>query len=191
MKILIKIYLENINSGDLMRVLDLLYSNIKDKNKTNIYLMTNIEGASFDPYNFCYLNETNIPKMINYNVNKLDWDIVIPIFRPILSVRNFDVDIRNIYKEKFPKLDGILQLNDGIQNEINTLPVIGKNYYKEFGYIFNPAYKKNKFETEFTEIMKIKNKYCFIEKPYFKILAIKPDDENIYELRKKFNFGLI
>jgi hypothetical protein len=190
MKLLIKIYLDAINPHDLMRILDLLNTNITDKD-TKIYLMSNIPVTDFKPYNFCYLNETNIPKMINYNLDNLDWDIVIPIFRPIVTFTGFEVEIKKIYEEKFPKLDGVLQLNDGIKNMFNIFPVIGKNYYQKFGYIYNPNYKKTKFETEFHEIMKLTNKSFFVEKVYFKLLNIKSDDDNIYELRKKFNFGLI
>ena len=34
------------------------------------------------------------------------------------------------------------------------------------------------------------NKFHFVDKVVFKTIPMKPDDDNVYELRKKFNFGL-
>lgn len=185
MKLLIKTYFENINSYNIMNILDLLNSNMKD---SHICITSNID-FNFEPYKYYYFNDTSIPNMINYKLSELHWDILLPIYKPIVSLPNFDIDIKNIYNQYFPNLDGVLWLNDGVQKEINTLPIIGRKYYDKFGYIYNPIYKTN-FEKEFTDVSNILNKSKFIDKIYLKELNIKSDDDNIYELRKKFNFGL-
>ena len=43
---------------------------------------------------------------------------------------------------QFPQCDGVLnfQVKDTGKN-LNTLPVMGKNYYDLFGYVYNPEYK--------------------------------------------------
>ena len=82
----------------------------------------------------------------------------------------------------FFNLDGVLL----IKNEQDTLPLIGRKYYENFGYVYNPVYNKNHFEDEFNEVLKLKNKSHTINDIKFKILSLKSDDENIYEFRKNF-----
>ncbi len=191
MKLLIKIYLDDLNPYDQMSLITDLNNNIEDKENTKIHITTNKE---FD-YKICdssYYKESTIPKMINYNLDNLKWDIILPFFRTCITTqKGFDNIIREKYKQLFSNKDGILWLNDSFQKEYNTFPVIGINYYKKFGYIYNPVYKKSKFEKEFTDVMKIIDKYHFVEDVFFKVINFKSDDDNIYELRKRFNFNLI
>lgn len=184
-------YLEDMNPYDSISILNDLNSNIADKDNTKIYFMSQ-NDFDFSPHTFSYFEERNMAKMINYNLDQLDWDIFLPILRPcITTTKGFDVFIKEIYKQKFPNLDGVLWLNDNMQTEINTIPVIGKRYYDNFGYIYNPAYAKKNFELEFTEVMKLTKQYFYVDNIYFKYLKIKLDDDHIYNMRKKFNFGLI
>ena len=182
MKLLIKIYLENLNPYDLVQLLDAISNSISDKENTKIYLMTNDPNFDFEPYEYCYLPENSITKMINHNLDVLDWDIVFPIYKPCILAKNFD-HITSVYKDKFPELDGVLLLND-------IHPIIGRKYYENFGYVYNPIYKRKNFEEEFITVLKQSNKIQFYDKFYFKMLDLKLDDDNIYEMRKKFNFGL-
>ena len=188
MKLLIKKYLRDMNSYDLMQILDVLKSSIN--NDTKIIVMTNDSSFDFNPYEYYYSHETNIPIMINYKLNEIEWDIVMPIFRPFIATRGFDSIIMELYKEKFPNLDGVLWFNDNIQKDIATFPIIGRKYYEKYGYIFNEIYNKKNFEEEFTDILKLNEKYYYEEKVIFKILQLKHDDDNIYEMRKKVNFCL-
>lgn len=180
MKLLIKIYLDDINPYDLIQLLDMINSTISDKDNTKIYLMTNDSSFDFAPYDYFYSSETSIPKMINMNLDTIDWDIVLPIFNPVIAAKGFD-SITKIYQNKFPNLDGVLLLND-------QHPIIGKKYYEKFGYVYNPVYKKKNFEEEFFDILKQSDNIYFYDKTYFKNLDLKSDDDKIYEMRKKFNF---
>lgn len=190
MNLLIKIYLDDINPYDLSQLLDVLNKNIVQKASTKIYLMSNDLSFEFENYNFTYLNKISIPQMINYKLNELDWDIVLPIIRPCITTYGFDSKIKSTYSENFTDLDGCLWLNDGEQNDIIKYPVVGRNYYNRFGYLYNPAYNKKYFEEEFTDVLKL-NKFYVVDKVLIKTLILKSDDDNIYELRKKFNFGLL
>ena len=196
MKLLIKIFLPALNKYDLMPILDDLARNITDKDTTKMHIMLNISDFNVDRYDYSYLNENNVTKMINYKLNELDWDIILPIFRPCIATMNgFDTLIKDIYKKAFPDFDGVLWLNNDIdekeeKEEINRYPVIGRKYYKNFRYVYNSIYNEN-FEKEFTEVSKLKNKSHFVKDTFFKILNMKSDDDHIYDLRKKFNFGLI
>lgn len=189
MKLLIKVYFPNVNPYDLMTILEIINSNIVDKENTKICIMTDRDDFDFEPYSFYYLNES-IPKMINYKLSELKWDIVMPIIRPSITNRGFDNFIKKNYNENFPNLDGVLWLNDNNQTDINTYPVIGRKYYEHFSYIYNPVYNKTNFEKEFTDVLKIKNTYHFVNKICIKPIIMKLDDDNIYELRKKINFEL-
>jgi len=57
-------------------------------------------------------------------------------------VQSYDKVIVDKMKENFPNLDGVLnfQAKDTGKN-INTIPVIGKNHYAFFNYIFHPSYR--------------------------------------------------
>lgn len=189
MKLLIKIFLDDLNPYDLDELLKIINLNISDKNNTEICIMTNESDFNYDPYKFFYLSEVSIPKMINYKLNEINWDIILPIYKPCILSKGFDLFITQIYKENFPKLDGILWLNDNEQKDIIKYTVVGKEYYNKFG-LYNPAYNKKNFEEEFTEIAKITNKYFFVEKTIIKTLSLKSDDDKVFELRKKFNFGI-
>lgn len=187
MKLLIKIYIDNMNFYDLEQIVGSLNSSIFEKN-TKIVIMTNDEKVKFDLFEVNYLNEINIPKIINYNLDKLDWDILLPITSPIIISKGFDSLIKKYYESKFHALNGILELNN---DNNDSLHVIGKTIYKEFGYVYNPVYKRKNYEKELIDISKLKNRYHSINTIKFKIIEFKTDDDNIYEMRKKFNFNLL
>lgn len=190
MKFLIKIYLDNINPYDIMQILDVINSNIINRNDTKIQLMTNDSSFDFKPYDYCYLKENTVPKMINHNLSENEWDIILPIIHASIINNGFDQKIINIYNSKFSDLNGVIWLNDNTQKTINTFPIIGRKYYENIGHIYNPVYYKKNYEEEFTEVMKMKNNYHYVDNTLIKMLTLKNDDDNIYELRKKFNFGL-
>lgn len=191
MKLLIKVFIDDINSYDLIHILDVLKSQIVDKKNTSIYITSNDISFDFENYDFSYLTKINITSMINYKLNELEWDIVLPILRPCIVKYGFDSLIKKLYKENFPDLDGVLWLNTGEKDDIIKFPVVGKKYYNRFGYLYNPAYNKKYFEEEFAFVAKYYKKVFFIENILIKNLPVIFDDDKIYELRKKFNFGLV
>jgi hypothetical protein len=190
MNFLIKIFLPDTNPYNISMLLDDLNTNIVDKDFTKIHLMLNDPNFEFDICDFTYLNCDNTVTMINHNLDQLDWDIVLPIFRNCIATTNgFDSHIKDIYLENFPNLDGCLWLDSNCK-DINMFPIIGRKYYEKFNYIYNPIYTKRNFEKEFSEVLKLTNQYFFVEEKYFREIKIELDDDNIYQLRKKVNFEL-
>ena len=191
MKLLVKIFLENLNKYDLDQIVNIVKMTKSNKDTEvhivtdNIYLGENI---------FCYnLNTKSIPEIINYRIDKSRWDILLLITKPSLTVSGFDNLITETYKNIFPNLDGVLSLNNGTKHHNdNTIefPVIGRNYYNKFNYIYNPSYYRKNYDLEFYEIVKQKEKLHFIEDVYLKPVLLKCEDDNIYDMRIKYNFGL-
>ena len=186
MNLLIKIYFDDINLYDIEQLLGIFKKTINNSGTTKIYLTTN--DLNLENYDFSYLNKINVPSMINYKLDELDWDIVLPITRPCIISYNFDNIIKKKYEEKFNDLDGVLLLNDA-GSDIKY-PVVGRKYYDRFGYLYNPAYNKKNYEEEFIDILNINNKVYYLD-GIVKTIPLKSDDDNIYEMRKKLNFGII
>jgi len=190
MKLLIKIYLEDINIHDLKQILTAINYSITDKKNTFISIISNNENINDIPYGI-YLKSINTPELINHKLTDFIWDIVLPITKPVIMNRNFDNIIKNKYKEKFPKFDGVLWIDNGEKSDINEFPVIGRNYYKDFGYIYNPIYYKRNYKEELSDVLKINGRYFLYNVKLFQSLKMTQEDDNIYNLRKNVNFGLI
>jgi hypothetical protein len=64
----------------------------------------------------------------------------------------------------YPDFDGVLWFNDGTQgNRLNTLCILGRQYYDRFGYIYNPVYKSLWCDAEFTRVGNILKKQAYFE----------------------------
>jgi len=186
MRLLIKLYIDNINFYDLEQIIGALNNSITEED-TRIIIMTNDKKIKFDSHTVYYQNEYSVPIMINYKLSQLGWDIVLPITKSIIITKGFDTIIKEKYKEKFPQLNGVLIIDN---NNGDKLPVVGKEYYNEFGYVFNPIYKQLNYENEFYDIANL-TKRIYSTSLKFKFLEMKTDDEHIYEHRKNFNFSLL
>jgi len=192
MKLLLKVYLEDINPYDTLQLLDVFKKTIVNSGETKVYLTSNDFSFDYVGYDFTALNKVSVPQMINYKLNELEWDLVLPITRPCIISYGFDVMIGKKYKDVFKDLDGVLCLNDVTKSEkIIKYPVVGRKYYESFGYLYNPAYNKKNFEEEFTEVAKYSNKVYFFDKNIIKSISLPSDDDKIYEMRKKLNFNLV
>lgn len=111
-----------------------------------------------------------------------------------------------ILKEVQGKTDWILKTQDGIQKWIITFPVIHRDYYNRFGYIYHPSYKHLFCDTELTCVADITgrkitsnllfphNHYSIgksqIDDVYRKNDATNTEGENIFIERYKRNFDL-
>ena len=90
----------------------------------------------------------------NADVDKITgWDIIMLASDDMIPmVRGYDQIIRNDMYENFKNTDGVLWYNDGGQNNINTLSILGRKYYNRFGFIYNPEYISLWCDNEFTDI---------------------------------------
>lgn len=184
MKLLIRLYLKDINPYNITQILETLKLAIENHNESKIQLMTNDDTFDFVGFDYIYLSETDTPKVFNYKINDVDWDIIIPINNTIIANKNFDTIIKNIYTQKFENLNGVLYLKD---NKGNIIRVIGRKYFEQFNYIYNPIYSSKYFDDEFDSIIKT-NEKTISDDNIFKYINIVPDDEKIFEFRKKLNF---
>ena len=140
----------------------------------------------------------------NYN-----WDILLLASDDMVPVvKGYDTIIRNHMIEHFTDLDGVLWYSDGHTHDtLNTLCILGREYYNRFNYIYYPEYKSVYADNEFTKVSKILGKY-----KYFDTTIIEhqhPDwgfgkndiihaqncknvnsDKDLYEERLAINFGI-
>lgn len=143
-------------------------------------------------------------------INDYKWDIVICCSDDMMPiVDGFDNVIRAIMRDYFPDTDGVLWFNDGFQRKrLNTLPIIGRNYYDRFGYIYYWGYKNIYCDAEFTEVSKILNKCVYFDdiiikhehpetnssivwdETYKRGEKYNEGDRILFEARKKKNFDL-
>lgn len=124
-------------------------------------------------------------------------------------VKGWDDRIRADMDRHWPNCDGALHYNDGHQYErLNTLPVMGANLYRKFGYIYHPDYVSLWCDNEYQDVIRDLGRMvyipdCIIEHchPIFN-RGIKSDallehtdsfweaDRNTYERRKPIRFPL-
>ena len=143
---------------------------------------------------------------INRNVSKYDFDIVITISDDMeLLVDGWDEIISKDFKQNYCQclnynVDPRLQ-EKGFESLI-VLPIIGKDLYKKFEYIYHPSYKSEYCDNEQTEVFSTLGVVTNIN---HKIVIHKWDqnqdqlmlrnigvgyqyDRENYEKRKKVNF---
>jgi len=107
-----------------------------------------------------------------------------------------------------PHFDGLLHLPDGYAGaRVCTYSIMHVNYYKRFGYIYNPEYISMWCDNEATIVAKMLNKYKYVNEQIFQhehpVLGHVPKDEMYqrdgkyyraeeitYKKREAKNFGL-
>ena len=146
---------------------------------------------------------------VNADMEKVSgWDILLLASDDMIPVVNgYDSVIKKDMNDFFKRLDGVLWYNDGGQNHINTLSIMGKKYYDMFGYIYHPDYVSLWCDNEFTEVSQIlkkvyKSEQIIIEhqhpvyqKTTYDPLYVRNEayynvDKETYEKRKSKNFEL-
>lgn len=221
MKILVKLPTKG-RKEKFFSVLDIFYNLCEDGKNTH-YLITldnndftmnrnDVKNRLSEYENLNYIFGNSISKLsaTNRDLEKFNnWDVlVLASDDTIPIVQGWDRIIREKMTENYPDTDGVLHFNDGHQNDnLNTLPILGKKYYDRFGYVQFPEYKSTFADNEFMEVSKLLNKT-----KYFDQVIIEhqhPDwgygerdyahkenydnfnyDSNLFKVRKTFNFGL-
>lgn len=102
-----------------------------------------------------YGNNTTKIQAINADMDKVgDWDVLLLVsddMHPV--VKGYDKIIMDDMQKHFPDLSGVLHYNDGEWGrKLNTLSIMGINYYKKATYIYHPAYRSFFCDNEFTEV---------------------------------------
>lgn len=93
-----------------------------------------------------------------------DFDILLVTSDDMEPVyKNYDKLIVSYMQETFPDFDGVLNFHDGnLGAVLNTYPVIGKTFYKRFGYAYSPSYTAFFCDEELTLVSRIlcKERIC-------------------------------
>lgn len=81
---------------------------------------------------------------VNADMDKLgDYDVLILMSDDMIPQRRgYDVVIEQLMRQHFPNLDGCLHFSDGLNHAgLNTMPIVGRRFIEEQGYIYHPDYK--------------------------------------------------
>lgn len=149
---------------------------------------------------------------INRDLEDLpECDIIIVMSDDMLAeTYAFDDEIREVFKNNFPNLDGIVHTDDGhCKDRTMTLTIIGVNLFKQLGYLYHPDYDSVFADNDLTEMCKAMGKHVYVDKIYFRhfhaIWGLAPwdsqyrhtespeyykKDGDTYRKRKANKFGL-
>lgn len=146
---------------------------------------------------------------VNRDMDKSgDWDIVVLASDDMIcKVQNWDFILSNEMESYFPDTDGVLYHKDG-KTQLNTMCILGREYYNRFGYIYEPEYISLWADNEFMEVSRMLEKERVFEQVLFEHehysthRHIQPDammlknqkfyhqDEATYKRRKHLNFNI-
>ena len=146
----------------------------------------------------------------NRDIDDFDgWDVLVLMSDDMVPVKTgWDKIIRDKMKSHHPELDGVLWFHDG-HTDLNTMCIMGRNYFKAFGYIYHPDYISLWCDNEFQAVAELLGKTnkipfeCIFEHEHFSTDSrIKADklmaknqkyylkDKETFLERKSNNFGL-
>ncbi len=142
------------------------------------------------------------------NIYSGEWDVLVNLSDDQIAERKgWD----SIIKDAMPiHLDASLWFNDGWQDRINTMEIVGRNYYNRFKYIYYPEYKSFYCDNEATEVAIqlgkcIQSNECLFrhyhygwnpnthmkkDETYIKAEANWTHDQTLYRHRKLINYDL-
>lgn len=189
MKILIKFPTRN-RKEVFFNTFHKYYGSLDDLNNVNFVLtfdnddesMNNDEvRKTLDKYKnvkYYFGNSKTKIEAINNDIYNLDFDILLLASDDMVpQVKGFDTIIRNDMEKYYPNKDGILWYYDGFNKSVNTICIMGVEYYKKNNYIYNPIYRSFYCDTEQTILAQKLNKITFIDNTIIKHLHPDNTDE--------------
>jgi hypothetical protein len=153
---------------------------------------------------------------INRDVNEFDYDFDVLVNMSddmVFTEKGFDEVIREVFidyfngGEAFKSLDKCLHFPDGNRNDLITMAIMGRDYYKRFNYIYHPEYKSLYCDNEMTDVAMLLGCYRFVNKnivyhlhpaygkgifdaQYRHTESFGSEDRETYLKRKAIKFGL-
>jgi hypothetical protein len=142
-----------------------------------------------------------------------DWDVLLLASDDMIPVaQGYAVRVLKAMGEYFPYFDGALYFNDSYAGKsLCTLPIIGRRFYNQWGYVYEPEYKSFFCDNEQHEVWTAMNRLVYIDEVliqhkhyankdpklkapndslYQKNQAAWNSDEAIYKRRKGANFHM-
>jgi len=119
---------------------------------------------------YFYGNSRSKIEAINANMEDAQFDILLLISDDMMPmVQGYDDVIVYHMQKNFPDLDGALHFNDGLQGKnLNSLSIMGKKMYDNFGYIYHPDYMSLWSDNEFMEVTSKMNKVVYVDQVIIK-----------------------
>lgn len=80
---------------------------------------------------------------VNADMDKLgEYDVLILVSDDMVPLhKGYDMIIEGLMRKHFPNLDGCLHFSDGLNHAgLNTMPIAGRRFFEEQGYIYHPDY---------------------------------------------------
>lgn len=108
---------------------------------------------------------------VNADMDKLgDYDVLILMSDDMVPQRkSYDVVIEQLMRQHFPNLDGCLHFSDGLNNNnLNTMPIMGRKLVDKWGYIYHPSYKAEWCDNEFQAVTERDSKVVRVNQVLFK-----------------------
>ncbi len=121
----------------------------------------------------CVGDSKNKVDACNRDIEKAEpWDIlVLASDDMVCQVVNWDLILSNEMESLYPDTDGVLWHWDGDKNtegKLNTMCILGREYYKRFLYIYNREYYSLFCDNEFTEVANKLGKQAYSTQVLFK-----------------------
>lgn len=161
-----------------LKVLNLLNEKATDSNNINYLITVDSDDPTMnDIENQINVNNVTISRgksdskihACNRDMIIGGWDIVLLMSDDMIpQIEGWDEKIRRKMSKFYPDTDGCLWFNDGYQNRICTLCIIGKKYYDRFDYIYHPDYHSLFCDNEYTEVGWSSNKLRYFPSVIFK-----------------------
>lgn len=103
---------------------------------------------------------------INADMELADpFDIVVLCSDDMIPVApKYDEIIATDMLENFPDLSGCLWYPDGRRRDLCTFSILGREYYKKYGYIYHPSYCSLWCDNEFHDVANRDGKLKFIDR---------------------------
>jgi len=157
------------------------------------YITDMFSDKNYCSYSLHFDKNTTKIGAINAHIDEVieDYDIVYCLSDDMIpQIDGWDEMIATSMKAHFPNLYGCVHINTGEREnwkDLITLSILGKNLYKEFGYIYHPSYKSFYCDNEFTDIMKHKKKISYIED----VIVRHEHHEHIHNVEVNRNAGKV
>ena len=103
---------------------------------------------------------------VNRDIPDDDWEVLAVISDDMRVVApGFDRQIASDMRESFGGTDGFLHYDDGFAGErLATIPVMGREYYERFGYVYHPDYRALWCDNEQMDAARLLQRYRYIPK---------------------------
>lgn len=106
----------------------------------------------------------------NRDIEKVKkWDIIVLMSDDMIpQLDGWDEIIRQGMTKYHPDTDGCLWFNDGYQDRVCTLVIMGRVYYNRFNYLYHPDYNSLFCDNEQTEVAQGLDKMTYFTTVIFK-----------------------